>query len=149
MEKATVFAVVLATLIAGHQVADHVLGQTDRQAVGKALPGWEGWRHNLEHVALYHAVLFGMLSITIQVLELPVSLWGKLAGLAFSAVTHAVIDRRWPVRWLLDHTGSAPFARLGTETPSMVGLNGMYLADQALHYGCLWVAALLVVVVSV
>jgi hypothetical protein len=33
-------------------------------------------------------------------------------------------------RWLLQHTGSPDFANLRT-----AGLNGMYLADQALHQG--------------
>jgi hypothetical protein len=61
------------------------------------------------------------------------------AGFAWSAATHAVLDRRWPVRWLLQHTGSPDFAELRT-----AGLNGMYLADQALHSGALLVSALLI-----
>ncbi|MFF4648101.1 hypothetical protein [Streptomyces sp. NPDC001389] len=39
-------------------------------------------------------------------LPLPLSVTGLAAGLAWSAATHAVLDRRWPVRWLLQRTGS-------------------------------------------
>jgi hypothetical protein len=72
------------------------------------------------------------------VLNVPLTVAGMVAGLGFSAVTHAILDRRWPVRWILQHVGAPEFADL--KTP----ICGMYLADQALHYGCLWVAALLI-----
>jgi len=48
-----------------------------------------------------------------------------------SAVTHAFFDRRWPVRWLLEHIGSKGFAEL-----KAAGMDGMYLSDQALHQSC-------------
>jgi hypothetical protein len=139
MNAAVVYIASLGTLYASHQVADHVLGQTDRQACGKAAPGWCGWRANLAHIAAYHLVLAVMYAVTAVVVDLPVHPLGLAAGFAFSAVTHGLLDRRWPVRWVLDHTGSAPFARLASG-----GLNGMYLADQALHYTCLWLAALII-----
>lgn len=137
VSEAAVFAAVAVTLFAGHQVADHVFGQTDRQARRKAEPGWSGWRHNQAHVAAYHVVLGAFFAAVVVALALPVSGRGMAAGLVFSAVTHAVIDRRWPVRWLLRHTGSGPYADTA---------EGMYQADQALHYGCLWIAAVLVVI---
>ncbi|MFY1652469.1 DUF3307 domain-containing protein [Solwaraspora sp. WMMB762] len=136
--SAVVFAVVAATLHAAHQLADHVFGQTDAQAANKAAAGLSGWRHLAGHVAAYHLVVAVMLGVTVWVLDLPVSVAGVVAGLAFSAVTHAVLDRRWPVRWILARTGSEAFADRVAPTC------GMYLADQALHYGCLWVAALLI-----
>jgi hypothetical protein len=139
MNSATVFAAIAATLYAAHQLADHVLGQTDRQAAHKAAPGWAGWRHNLAHIGLYHLVMAGMLLLLIGLLDLPVNAAGLLSGMAFSAITHAILDRRWPVRWLLEHTGATPFSQQAGH-----GINGMYLADQSLHYGCLWVAALLI-----
>jgi hypothetical protein len=37
---AATFAALLATLYAAHTLADHVLGQTDTQALSKAAPGW-------------------------------------------------------------------------------------------------------------
>jgi hypothetical protein len=135
MSTAALFAAVFATLYAGHMLADHVLGQTDRQALGKSAPGWRGWGWCLAHVAQYHLVLAAMLAVAGWVLTLPLSPVGVVAGLGFSAVTHAVLDRRWPVVWILRHTGSAPFAE--TE-------QGRYVADQSLHVAALWVAALLI-----
>ncbi|MGW1365110.1 hypothetical protein ACWCQP_48025 [Streptomyces chartreusis] len=73
------------------------------------------------------------------VLPLPFTATGLAAGFAWSAATHAVLDRRWPVRWLLQHTGSPVFADLRS-----TGLNGLYLADQALHSGVLLISALLI-----
>jgi hypothetical protein len=139
MSASATFAAVAATLYAAHQLADHVLGQTDHQAANKAAAGWHGWRNDLAHVALYHLVMTVMLTVAVLLLDLPVTITGTLIGLGFSAATHALIDRRWPVRWLLEHTGSGPFSRLANH-----GLNGAYLADQALHYTALWIAALLI-----
>lgn len=144
------FAATWVLYITGHQLADHVTGQTDRQAKGKGAPTPDavadganphaGWGHCLGHVALYHAnllVLFGAAALT---LPLHLSWHGLLLGLLFSAGTHAFLDRRWPVRWLLQHTGSASFVRLAGG-----GLNGMYLADQATHWFCLLCAAVITV----
>ena len=117
----------------------HPTDQTDHQAATKAAPGWTGWRHNAYHVGLYHLVMTAMLLATVAVLDLPVTPAGLAAGIGLSAVTHAFLDRRWPVRWLLEHTRSKPFARMAGR-----GINGMYLADQALHYACLWACALLI-----
>lgn len=143
MSNAATFAAVGFTLLCGHQLADHVIGQTDWQAKNKMKPGREGWRANLAHVAQYHLVLLGMLGVVVATLDLPVTLVGVLAGLGFSAVTHAILDRRWPVRAILRATGSAPFAELKSG-----GINGLYLADQSLHIAALWVSALLVVVLG-
>jgi hypothetical protein len=135
--SALVFAVAMATLVAAHQLADHIV-QTDNDAKDKAAPGLNGWRHLLCHVGTYHATALVMLLITAVALHMPLTVTGMAAGLGFSAITHALLDRRWPVRWILQHTGSAAFA------DRMSPICGMYLADQALHYGCLWVAALLI-----
>lgn len=142
MSTAAAFAAVAVTFYAGHQLADHVLGQTDQQAANKARPGWVGWEYNLRHVANYHVVLFAMLVAAALVLDLSLSTAGMLVGLGFSFVTHAILDRRWPVQWIARKTGSPEFVK--PEHP----LPGAYLVDQALHYGCLWVAALLVVSVG-
>jgi hypothetical protein len=137
---ALVFAAGLATMYAAHQVADHGLGQSDYQAANKDKPGWLGWKALLEHVFDYHLIMVFLLLGTILVLELPVTLTGFVLALTFSAATHAFLDRRWPVRWFLEHTGSREFAKMTTP------LCGMYLADQGLHYFCLWVSALLLTV---
>jgi hypothetical protein len=138
--SALVFAVAMATLVAAHQLADHIV-QTDTDANAKAAPGLNGWRHLLIHVGTYHATALVMLLITAVSLHVPLTAFGMVAGLGFSAASHAILDRRWPVRWILEHTGSAAFA------DRMSPICGMYLADQALHYGCLWVAALLIATV--
>jgi hypothetical protein len=135
--SAVIFAVSMATLVAAHQLADHII-QTDTSAGAKAEPGWYGWRHLLVHVATYHLTALVMLIVTAVALDVPLTVSGMVAGLGFSAVTHAILDRRWPVRWILQHTGAPFFAQM--KTP----LCGMYLADQALHYGCLWASALLI-----
>ena len=134
---AVTFAAVAATLQAAHQLGDHI-AQTDKDAANKAAPGRHGWRHILTHVATYHLTVLVMLYATTTLLHLPVTALGVITGVGFSAATHAFIDRRWPVRWLLNHTGSAAFA--DRQTP----ICGMYLADQSLHYACLWASALLI-----
>jgi hypothetical protein len=134
--KTARFAAVLATLHAAHNVGDHI-AQTDHQALRKTDPA--GWvRPMAGHVAGYHAVQVAALLTVDRVLGLGLSPARVAAAVAWSAGTHAVLDRRWPVRWVLRRTGSAGFAE--TVTP----INGPYVADQALHHAVLWVAALMV-----
>ncbi|MFH9353995.1 hypothetical protein [Kitasatospora sp. NPDC017646] len=138
-----------AVLAVGHNVADHVFGQSDHQATNKGAPTVEdvaagvnprrGWAACLAHVGQYHLVMGALLALVWLFIPLPLSVTGLAAGFAWSAATHALLDRRWPVRWLLQRTGSPAFAELRT-----AGLNGMYLADQALHSGALLVSALLI-----
>lgn len=131
--KAARFAAVLGTLYAAHQLGDHI-AQTDDQAARKMTPG--GWDAMAGHVAGYHATAAAMLLAADRTLGLGLSRWRLGAGLALSAATHAFLDRRWPVTRINQLTGSPGFAEL--QQP----LNGPYLTDQALHYGCLWLAAL-------
>jgi hypothetical protein len=144
---AATFAALLATLYAAHTLADHVLGQTDTQALSKAAPGWAGWYALGRHLAGYHLVLAVMVAVTWSTLALPLSGAGVAAGLAVSVVTHAVWDRRWPVAWVLTHTRARAFADLGlvNEHGEVRWRPGMYAADQALHTACLWAAALIAV----
>ncbi|MFF2644952.1 hypothetical protein ACFVUB_34570 [Streptomyces niveus] len=58
------------------------------------------------------------------VLPLRMSWIGLAAGPIVSAVSHAFLDHRWPVRWLLEHSGLKGFADL-----KAAGMNGMYLTD--------------------
>lgn len=135
--RCLVFAVALAALFVGHQLGDHVL-QTDRQAEGKVSPGAAGARAMAGHLLGYHLTATVVLLGTTAVLGLPLSVAGLCAGLAFSVVTHGLLDRRWPVRRLLRATGSREFADVTTP------ICGMYVADQALHHACLLVCALLI-----
>jgi hypothetical protein len=54
--------------------------------------------------------------------------WGKAfyaaAQAGLSVATHALRDRSWPARWLLERGGSPRFAAVAGN-----GMNGMYLAD--------------------
>ncbi|OKJ33200.1 hypothetical protein [Streptomyces sp. CB01580] len=143
------FGVVWAVLSVGHNLADHVFGQSDHQAANKGAPSAaevadgvsprRGWGSCLAHVAQYHLVMAVLVALAWLALPLSLSWTGLVAGLIVSAVTHAFFDRRWPVRWLLQHTGSPDFAELRA-----AGMNGMYLTDQALHQSALLVSALLI-----
>jgi hypothetical protein len=134
--RSVVFTVALLALMVAHQVGDHVL-QTDRQAAGKAEPGHRWWWPMLGHLAGYHATAAVVVVGTGAVLGLPLTVRGVLAGLAFSAVTHGLLDRRWPVRAILRAAGSPGFAE------ATAPVCGIYAADQALHKLALLISALL------
>lgn len=136
----TVFAVGLGTMYAAHEFADHVVGQNDHEAANKAKPGRAGWSALLLHVYKYHIVMFIMLLIVCAIFSLHVSILGFTSAIVFSAITHGILDRGKPVRWILEKTGSSGFANM-TEP-----LNGMYLADQSLHKTCLWISAILLAI---
>ncbi len=128
----SVFAASFVALYVGHMVGDHVV-QTDHQA-GK---GRDAAVAMAGHVGGYTLTQLAALAAVY-----PLTPWhpaGVLLGLALSALTHAFIDRRWPVQWILRRTGSANFASLASG-----GMNGPYLTDQALHIGCLFVSALII-----
>lgn len=132
------FAAVLGTLLVAHNVADHV-AQTDHQAAGKAAAEAAEWVPALAgHVGSYQLTQAAALAAVLPASGLRPSWRGLLAGSLFSAATHAFLDRRWPVRWILQRTRSPKFAEL--QAP----INGPYVADQALHHGCLFVSALLI-----
>ncbi len=137
LARQVTFVVTLGALLVGHQVGDHVL-QSDRQAAEKATAGLTGARAMAGHLLAYHAAVGAVLTVVAVVLDVSLSVTGVLAGLAFSAVTHAVLDRRHLVRAVLRGTRSPGFA----EQTSPVC--GMYVADQALHWLCLLLSALLV-----
>jgi hypothetical protein len=137
LSRGLVFVVALVVLVVAHEVGDHVL-QTDRQASGKGGAGAAAVWAMTGHLAGYHAVAAVLLVGTFALLGLPLTVIGVLAGLGFSALTHALLDRRAPVRALLRALGSPRFAE--TTTP----ICGLYAADQALHRLALLVSALLI-----
>lgn len=133
--SAAVFAASFAALYASHQVGDHI-AQTHAQSLGKAAD--KGWLvPMLGHLATYTSCQLVALA-ALAFVGAPIGFWPGAAGIAFSVLTHGFIDRRWPVRWLLEHTGSREFAQLAG-----CGINGMYLADQSLHCAMIFVAALI------
>ena len=107
----------LIMVLLGHLWGDWIF-QTDWQAANKALPGWAGWRANLQHVFWYTVVL------AVSTCGARITIAGGLILLLASAVTHSILDRRWPVRWFMRASGSPQFA----ETTW-----GVIVTDQALH----------------
>ncbi|MEU4216202.1 DUF3307 domain-containing protein [Actinoplanes sp. NPDC026623] len=141
------FAAVFAALFVAHQVADHWV-QTDRQATRKGSPGWPGRRGCAAHVATYTTTAAAALLALAAATGLPLSAGRAAAGLAVSAVTHYVADRRTPLRRLAELVGAARFYTLGAcrtgrdDNPSLG--TGAYALDQSFHYAWLFVAALII-----
>jgi hypothetical protein len=135
-DTATVFAATLAALLPLHNLADHVT-QTDTMARHKADPGRKGWAANLRHITAYHLTIAPVLALLDLVLHLGYRPLGAILALTWSAGTHALLDRRWPVRWILIRLRAGAFADLAGN-----GMNGQYLCDQALHSVALLIAAL-------
>jgi len=102
-QGAAVTAVVFLILLVSHLLGDWVL-QSDWQAINKS----RCWAALTAHVASYHLAM-GLL-LLISILRDGWAVWKGLVILALSGGTHAVIDRRWPVRALLRATGSPGFA---------------------------------------
>ncbi len=136
VESAIVAAVSWAATNVSHEFADHIL-QTDYQAENKSKPGRVGWSAMLQHIFSYHVAMVIALLAVVSLFDLPVTGLGFISAIAFSAITHAFIDRRWAVKKLLEMTGSPGFAAL--QTP----INGMYLSDQSLHKLALGVSCVL------
>jgi hypothetical protein len=113
---------VFVALLAGHLLGDWVV-QTHRQALDKVT----SWPAMGRHLLGYHATMAAC------VLPLWHTRWTALA-LAASWTVHGIVDRRWPVRWLLARTGSAAFADLPW---------GVLCVDQALHLATVCGMALL------
>jgi hypothetical protein len=120
-------ATVFLVLLAGHLLGDWV-AQTDWQATTKT----RSWAALTAHVASYH-LLMGLL-LLIPILRDGWPAGKALAALAASAITHAVIDRRWPVRALMRAAGSPGFATVEW---------GVIVVDQALHLFILVILAVL------
>lgn len=133
-----------AALMAAHDLGDHIV-QTDHQAATKAT----SWAGMAGHVGSYTALQLAAL-VGLRALAGVRPSWRRTAvAVAWSAGTHAFLDRRWPVKRILELTGSPSFARSTVIDASAVSdlgflplpLHGPYLADQALHHGVLLVAA--------
>lgn len=110
----------LAAVLAGHLIGDWIV-QTDWQAANKA----RSWRANQLHMLGYHLTLAVFCAVSMS------PSWA-LVTVVVSWATHSIIDRRWPVTWLMRRTGSGPFAETSW---------GPFVVDQALHIAILAVLA--------
>jgi hypothetical protein len=138
---------VFAALYAAHQVGDHHV-QRDSDAQAKGLPGREGHAACLRHVATYTATAVVALAAAAAATGTRPRLGRVAAGLALSAVSHYVIDRRTPLKRFAEATGVAGFYRLGMPRPGRddnpsLG-TGAYALDQSAHVAFLFAAALII-----
>lgn len=106
----------VAAVLAGHLIGDWII-QTDCQAANKA----RSWKANQQHMLGYHLTLAAFCALSM-------SASFALVTVVVSWVTHSIIDRRWPVKRLMQATGSGPFS----ETTW-----GPFVVDQALHLSIL------------
>ncbi len=146
MDSAT-FAAVFVALYAAHQVADHWL-QTEHQACTKGHPGWAGRVACAAHVATYTAAGLAAVLAAGLVLDLDLTAGKLTAGLAISAATHYLADRRAPLRRIAHLVGHGGFFQLGApragrDDNACLG-TGAYAMDQSWHIGWLFIAALVI-----
>lgn len=127
------FAVVSPALFGAHYIADYWL-QTQRQADMKGTPGWAGRIACASHVTVYTITSLVALYAAASASDLQLHWPAVAAGLAVSAVTHYIADRRTPLRWLAD--------RMGKSSEWMDNHGGLAHLDQAWHIGWLLAAAL-------
>lgn len=149
LTNAVTFAVVLATLLVAHNIADH-WAQSDHQATNKGKPGWQGRLACAAHVWTYTLVTSIAVSLVGVLLGLQISMIGFIAGQAISAVSHYWADRRSTLGKLAAFLGKDRFYVLGAprtgkdDNPSLG--TGAYALDQSFHWFWLFVAALLTAV---
>lgn len=135
------FAAVWVALYVAHMVGDYWV-QTDHQALTKGQSGWPGRRACAGHVATYTATALVALLAVAWRLDLDLSAARVAAGLAVSAGTHYVADRRAPLRVLV-----AAMDRSGLWSGKLAyhdDHGGAAHLDQAIHIAMLLIAALII-----
>lgn len=137
------FAVALGAALGAHDLGDYHV-QTDHQAQHKGCDTHpNGGDHTgctrrsaqlacLRHVATYTVTHGVALAAALAVTGVRLRPARVAAGLALTAVTHYVIDRRQPLKRFAEATGHGGFYANG----------GAPLLDQAAHKGLLFVSAL-------
>ncbi|MEU3903300.1 DUF3307 domain-containing protein [Streptomyces goshikiensis] len=125
------FATIFVLLYVAHLLADYPL-QTDHQASCKADRTAAGWRANLSHAGTHALASAAALAVGTLILDLRLSVPAAVAGLLWIGASHAFIDRRWPIRWWMEHARQTAFAQHG----------GAAHVDQTAHVTCLLIAAL-------
>jgi hypothetical protein len=103
--RAAAFAAAYAVLRAAHDGGDHVV-QTELQSIRKTADKVAEWAPALAgHVGSYHAVQLAGLLAADRTLQLRLRPHRIALAVAWSAGTHALLDRRWPVDRILARTG--------------------------------------------
>lgn len=125
------FATIFVLLYVAHLLADYPL-QTDHQAGCKADRTAAGWRANLSHAGMHVLASAVALAVGALVLDLHLAVPVAAAGLLWIGASHSCIDRRWPIRWWMEHARQSAFAQHG----------GAAHVDQTAHVTCLLIAAL-------
>lgn len=133
MSPAVTFCVMTAAMSAGHWCADYWV-QRHGQAMGKGAPGWAGRRACAAHVTTYTLTLAGCIALASWTLAVPAVPARVAAGLAVSAVSHYVADRRRPLARLAAACGKGGYWDNGGAAP----------LDQAWHWSWLFVSALVI-----
>lgn len=145
-------ASMFVALLAGHYAGDFLV-QTDHQANHKALPwredvvdetgtktGAKRWTGAARGLAGHLGGYFGCQAVALALVaavEGGVPLLATVIALSVSIATHGFIDRRWPVVWWGEHTGSAAF--VAEDNP----VHGRMLVDQAMHFAAMFLAAVI------
>ncbi|MDI9836237.1 DUF3307 domain-containing protein [Streptomyces sp. KAU_LT] len=138
-------AVVHAALQAAHEIGDYLV-QRDTDATTKGHPGHQGRAACARHCLTYTATQALALYAANQLLHLRLRPGRAVAGLALSGLTHYAIDRC-----------AGHWADTGPDTPALVRAvhatgkrtwlqrdpGAPALLDQALHKGCIALAAVL------
>ncbi|MEV0237542.1 transcriptional regulator [Nonomuraea sp. NPDC050786] len=158
-----IFAVYFAAWFAGHYFADHWV-QNHRQAMTKGDPAAAGRSACMRHVLTLTATLagFGLLAELATGIRPP--WYAVLAGLAWNAVTHYWADRaafhpgkdgrKVTLERIADALRKTDFWNLGKGTVKADGSpaptlgTGAYALDQSFHVAMVFLAALLVQVLS-
>jgi hypothetical protein len=109
LEPAVTFASVGFSILAAHQVADHIV-QTDWQAQNKGRRDTIGRIACGMHVCTYTLTTILFVGTVWLLFDLPISPAGFLLGQVVSAVTHYWADRRFTLKWLMQQW---PFSRMG------------------------------------
>ena len=110
-----------------HGVGDYFL-QTDKQALGKKLPGWYGLRCCLIHCLTY---------------SLPFLFIGSVWAVLVIFITHFVIDRTNLVAWLLAYKNGVRTIEnfgFGPERPFAITIWLYIICDNLCHIICNYLA---------
>lgn len=127
----------------GHVLGDYV-AQTNKQSCEKAHPGynitqdvpyWHTWLANQGHCASYHLTMTATVALAARAAGVRIRPRRAAAALALSWASHALIDRRWPVKKVMYATGSKDWYDKDPGAAPLV--------DQALHLGFLLAAGVI------